>query len=52
MGTTAAEAGRPQPAGGDEVPLQMTADYDCNISGDLQRLATIGNGRGGGGWRR
>jgi len=41
MGTTAAESGRLQPAGGDEVPLQMTADYDGDSCGDLRRFATI-----------
>ena len=43
MGMTAAEAGGLQPAGGDEVPLQMTADYDGDSCGDLQRFATICN---------
>jgi len=41
MGTTAAEAGGLQPTGGDEVPLQMTADYEGNSSGDLQQFAKI-----------
>jgi hypothetical protein len=41
MGTTAAEAGGLQPAGGDEVPLQMTDDYDGESCGDLQQFATI-----------
>ena len=35
MGTTAVEAGGLLPAGGDEVLLQMTADYDGDSSGDL-----------------
>jgi len=52
MGTTVVEAGGLQPAGGDEVPLQMTAEYNGDSNGDLQRFATIGNGRGGGGRRR
>ena len=52
MGTTVVEADGLQPAGGDEVPLQMTAEYNGDSSGDLQRFATIGNGRGGGGRRR
>jgi len=41
MGTMAAKAGGLQPAGGDEVPLQMTADYDGYSSGNLRRFATI-----------
>ena len=41
MGTMAAEAGGLQPAGGDEVPLEMTADYDGDSCGDLRRLAMI-----------
>ena len=41
MRMTAAEAGGLQPAGGDEVPLQMTADYDGDICCDLRRFATI-----------
>jgi len=48
----AVEASEVQLAGGDEVPLQMTAEYHGDISGNLRRLAAIGNGRGGGGWRR
>ena len=52
MGMMAAEAGGLQPAGGDKVPLQMTAKYDGDSSSDLRRFTTIGTGRGGGGqWR-
>ena len=42
MGTMAAEAGGLQPAGGDKVPIQMTANYMANSSGDL-RLVEFSN---------
>ena len=42
MGTTAAEAGGLQLAGGDEVPLQMTANYGfAMICNNLRRLEMV-----------